>query len=48
MKGKPGFSTLNAKDEIAYKIAVIASIENIKMYEVIEMSVKETFPEYFE
>jgi hypothetical protein len=48
MKGKIGFSSLNAKDDVAYRIAIISKVEHKKMYEIIEQSVKATFPEYFE
>jgi hypothetical protein len=47
MKGKIGFSSLNAKEDVAYAIAIISRVEHKKMYEVIEQSVKATFPEYF-
>jgi hypothetical protein len=48
MKGKCGFASINAKEEIVYTIGIIASVENIKIYEVVERSVKESYPEYFE
>jgi len=48
MKGKNGFASINAKEEMVYTIGIIASVENMKVYEVIEKSVKESYPEYFE
>jgi len=47
MKGKPSFTTINAKEDIAHKISIISSVEQIKIYELIEIAFKETFPEYF-
>lgn len=48
MKSKGnGFSTLNAKDDVARKANIIAATEGMHVYEVIEDALKSRFPDYF-
>jgi hypothetical protein len=42
-----GFSCLPAKNYIAQKIGIIAATKRLKIYEVVEIGTKATFPEFF-
>lgn len=47
-KGKPGFASLSAKEDVVYKIGIIAATEKLNVYEVVEQAVKAKFPKYFD
>jgi hypothetical protein len=39
---------LNAKEDVAQKIGIIAANNSLKIYEVVEMGTRAKFPEYFD
>jgi hypothetical protein len=39
---------LNAKEDVAQKIGIIAAMNHLKIYEVVELGTRAKFPEYFE
>jgi hypothetical protein len=47
-KSKNGFLSLPAKEDIAYKIGLIAATHRLKMHEVVEIGTRAKFPEFFE
>ena len=46
-KKDTGFATLNAKEDVAKKVKIIAATEDMKVYDVIEAALKCKYPGYF-